>query len=513
MKKIICLIITLLFFISCSSCGKENKKDNAVNSNNNIVNNQNIKNNNNNQSNLNNINNLNNQQNPDNNNISENNDKNQENVNNNQNIQNQTNLTNTQQNSNNITNNVQNNNQWIYPFECNEQGPPWQCETEKGIIQRISTDDEPASSDGDEWGFDISDRYIVWSYKLNEPVNNIKYSIIVYDRCACKMFDPLKEIIASLINPNKKWFSIPRISDTKIIYKKAIVDNLENIHRQYWVFNLETGENRMVTSEEGETDDGRDYNDINDNYVVWRDYKSMTANMGINIHNLQTNENQYIGTEISGGKGNVTISGDYVAFTGCWDGIDYCDVFLHQISTNITENITNSGGYGGDKVVTRFPAMNNKYLVWSDGRNSNGEVTPGYAKNYDIYMYNVETQHETQLTSTEYQEIDPIASDRYVAYLDGQGYEHENDWFIRQADLMVVDLQTNKKVRFDKGSYSGIWTCDTYDTPRIEGKYLIVKHLGRCEGMNWDTFFSDVYLIDLERIDWDSGVIGSPLEQ
>ena len=515
-------ILLMIFIISCSGNKRDsNSLNNIINNNNSIVHNNNnidLNNNINNKDNNNSVNNnlVNNSEN--NLSLNSNNQVESNNINNSENLDNNINGSNNE-NTNNVDNtivsnqdNIENNKLNILPKVCTEVGPSYTCETDGGLMKRVTPDDKPSISVYDEWGVTFSDRFVAWTKRILEPDSTS--TIVIYDRCNCEILEPFVDKMNPPDGFTLVGYAIPRISKKWMIYSKLLSVNNENseAHKQFWVVNLDTGENKMITTQEHDSNATRLYNDTDDNYSVWKEYNHDSGLNGVHVYNLNTNEDKYIATDIPGGKSNLSIWGDYISWLGCWDGIDYCDVFLYQISTEVLSNITQSGGYDGDHVVTVFPNMNHNRIVWSDGRNSDGEISQGYAKNYDIYMYDIETAQQTQLTDTSYQEIKPWVSKRYIAYMDGRDYDRPGDWYIKWGDLIVKDLETGKELRFDRGTRAERNYCNTYNAPRIEGNYLMFKYLGRCDELNRQSnFYSDLYLVDLQQLDWDSGVIAAPV--
>ena len=424
-------------------------------------------------------------------------------------VSNQTNNTQNSNENSNLNENNQTENNSTVNSENNSNNSINNCNS-INVIKRITPPDKPSQRDPDNWGVSISEKYVTWQYTLNTNNDQPTASILIYDITNCILSDPFEEMMNPPDGFNMIAYVSPRISTDKIVYQKILwnIGETNHAHRQIFVKDLSTNENKMISTEEGETSDDKTYPDIHGNFVVWADWRNNI--IGINIYNLLNSENRYIATEIPGGKQFITVWGDYVSWLGCLDGPDYCDIYMYQISTDTITNITQSGGYEGEHIVTVFPVTKHNKVVWSDGRNSDEEISVGYAKNYDIYLYDILTQQETQLTNTDYQEIKPWVSERYVAYLDGQGVT-DRDWYIRQADLIVIDMETNKRIRFLKGNMASAGRCNSYQAPRIEGDFLVVRHLGLCERYNRDTNSGDLYLINLKEINWNEETISLPI--
>ena len=455
-KLLFYLFILLgLLLVSCNSCSDDNDVKNNKNSSNNVLNNEN---------------------------------------NNNSNI-----INNLQDNINNIANNIQNNS------KNNNQ----KCETEYPL--KINDNQYPADIDYEVVrGFGMSEKYIVWHYtEESQPFNII--SVMVYNRSTCESFDPFKEMREPPEGYNRLWYDFPRINGSSLLYRKiwGINGQTDSYHDEYWVLNLETNTYKRITQLK-HTKTDKKYGDISEGYAAWTEYREgVDRGDQVYIHNLSTGEETCVTCGQNGARSNSTINGDYVSWLDCWDGADYCDIGLYQISTKQKEMLTNTGGAEG-RIVTLSPFTKDGKVVWEDGRNTDGEYSVGFAKNYDIYMYDTETKQETQITDSEYQELNPTVSKKYLSYLDGSEDPMNGD-FARQTDLIVIDLETNKKLRFERGSGDQNPRCNTYFDSRLDSNFLLVFYPGRGSELGRLCLTTgDLYLYDLTKLDWDSKTIPTP---
>ena len=413
-------------------------------------------------------------------------------------IFNETNLNDTKNNSNNQTQNINNN-------------LVQSCEAEKGYPLKVNRNSKtPRSSFDAHWGLSLTENYIAWEYQI-EPApwgGTRTVSIMIYDRKTCTAFDPLENMMVAPEGFTEIFYSLPRIDNNKMAYYKLFgTTNLSDPSQiQLWVYNIETKEHKQITDDKYDTNKKR-YHDINGNYVVWTEHRDEIEDSNqVFLYNLVTDEEKCItcggGDKI--GRQNTTAWDDYISWLECRDSY-YCDVVLYQISKNEITNITNTGG-DENRIVKTKPVVKNNKIAWAESRNDDGEYTEGFAKNYDIFIYDLETNTETQLTNTPYQELKVWPGERYVAFTDARDFDYDlrQEWRSRENHAVVVDLQTGKQLLFEKNTRGPHWVCNTIDDVRIEGKYFLYWRPDADASCDFD---GELYLYDLEQLDWDSGVV------
>ena len=118
------------------------------------------------------------------------------------------------------------------------------------------------------------------------------------------------------------------------------------------------------------------------------------------------------------------------------------------------------------------PAIYGERIVWQDGRNGGNEEYWNPTGNWDIYMYDVSTSTETQITTSESCQINPaIYGDKIVWQDDRDG----------KSDIYMYDLSTQQETQ--------ISTSGTAYYPAIYGDRIVWKD--DRDGI------SDIYMYDL----------------
>jgi beta propeller repeat protein len=161
--------------------------------------------------------------------------------------------------------------------------------------------------------------------------------------------------------------------------------------------------------------------------VVWQD--SRNGKSGIYMYNISTSTETEI---ITNGHSMEypAIYGDRIVWTDYrnqkWDETGQSDgnldIYMYDLSTSTETQITPSNS------TQRLPSIYEDRIVWEDNRNGN----------WDIYMYNIATSTETQITSNDFdQGIPDIYGDRIVWVDDRSG----------RRDIYMYNLSSSKESR------------------------------------------------------------------
>jgi len=124
-----------------------------------------------------------------------------------------------------------------------------------------------------------------------------------------------------------------------------------------------------------------------------------------------------ITTDVSSQSGHA-IYGDRIVWTDDRNGNG--DIYMYDISTGVETQITTDGGQ-------RYPAIYGDRIVWEDYRNGKD----------DIYMYDISTGVETQITTDGGQWDPAIYGDRIVWY----------DFRNGNSDIYMYDISTGTETR------------------------------------------------------------------
>lgn len=101
------------------------------------------------------------------------------------------------------------------------------------------------------------------------------------------------------------------------------------------------------------------------------------------------------------------------------------DIFVYDIDTDTETQITNDG------FVQEYPDIYGDKIVWQDKRNGN----------YDIYMYNLLTNTETRITTDSFDQTRPKIYGNYIAWNDKR---HGN------SEIYLYSLLNNEEIRITK---------------------------------------------------------------
>ena len=161
----------------------------------------------------------------------------------------------------------------------------------------------------------------------------------------------------------------------------------------------------------------------------------------------------------SGSASDPRIYGDRIVWAD-WRNGNY-DIYMYDLSssteTQITTNMSNQS----------MPVIYGDKIVWMDDRNDNGD----WWSNFDIYMYDLSTSTETQVTTNESNQMGPAIYGNRIVWED---YRNEDsDLYIHgNSDVYMYDLSTHKETQittnegnqWDPAIYGDriVWTDSRY---------------------------------------------------
>ncbi|WP_440946860.1 PGF-pre-PGF domain-containing protein [Methanosarcina sp. T3] len=138
----------------------------------------------------------------------------------------------------------------------------------------------------------------------------------------------------------------------------------------------------------GGTSSNYDRCDIYSDNIVWSDF----SNGSSFVYNISTSESQFT----TYGR-NPAIYGDRIV-------LESSDIVMYNLSTSEINRITSSMGLSG----ISSPNIYADRIVWMDRRNGN----------WDIYMYDISTSQETQITTNESDQFSPAIYDDIIVWED-----------------------------------------------------------------------------------------------
>jgi beta propeller repeat protein len=173
--------------------------------------------------------------------------------------------------------------------------------------------------------------------------------------------------------------------------------------------------------------------DIYGNTIVWQDNRN--GNWDIYIFDLSTKKE--IHTTNLSNQTFPAIYGNRVVWEDERNGGH--DIYLQDLSTKAQTRITKSGKAYNPKIY-------GDQIVWTDGRNGGSINEWGIpVGNWDIYMYDISTRKETQITTNASTQANPdIYGNRIV-------WEDNREWGANQIGM--YDLSTHKETLLDLGLF------------------------------------------------------------
>ena len=214
---------------------------------------------------------------------------------------------------------------------------------------------------------------------------------------------------------------------------------------------------------------------IYEDKVVWSDLKSFGENSNrhllpvIYMYNLSTSQK----TQISGNSAALSpaIYGDRVVWMDSRNNakIDYSDsdvkwnIYMYNLSTSRETQV--SPGESSQM----FPAIYEDRIVWMDSRNGGNGNYWNLSGNWDIYMHNISTSKEIRITADKALQDRPDIYRDNIIWIDSRNGNQE---------IFVYNLSTSKEVAISRLRWG-------YDHPSIYGNKIVWMDV--YEG-NWEVF-------------------------
>jgi len=209
--------------------------------------------------------------------------------------------------------------------------------------------------------------------------------------------------------------------------------------------------------------------DIYGDIIVWTDNRN--GNSDIYMYDLSTDQETQITTDTASQSG-PSIYGNKIVWTDNRNGNS--DIYMYDLSTDQETQITT------DTASQSGPSIYGNKIVWTDFRNDNFDPNAFYliiTYNYDIYLYDLSTNQETQITTSGRTQDNPHIYGDKITFQSGGG---EGDSYI-----LMYDLSTNQETQISEGEIS--WKVSS---PFIYGNKIV-----------WQTNrFDNIFNIDY---DWD----------
>jgi beta propeller repeat protein len=163
-----------------------------------------------------------------------------------------------------------------------------------------------------------------------------------------------------------------------------------------YMYNLTSHTEQQVTTNE----QGQFAADINNNYIVWLDYRSGFGE--VYLYDLTTQQERKISNNSENCSG-CKIENNTVIWRTQEDG--KYQVYMYNIKTNETQKLAISFGHELNEIV-----FDDRHLAWSG--------VPEDGNNSDIFVYTFSTSRVIQVTTNETLQFGPELSNDYLLWTD-----------------------------------------------------------------------------------------------
>ncbi|MDY9926727.1 NosD domain-containing protein [Methanosarcina sp.] len=247
---------------------------------------------------------------------------------------------------------------------------------------------------------------------------------------------PQYTLTESQITTNKSNQTMPAIYGDKIVF----FDDRSGLgNYNIYVYDLSTSKETQITingSSHGYTMGPAIYGDR----IVWKGNRNINGvweNFGIRVYNLSTSK------ETPNTNGINAFEPDIYENRVVWTDAHYgnADIYMYNLSTARETQITTN------ESTQDAPAIYDDKIVWRDWRNGNNT-----SSKTDIYMYNLSTSTETQITTSGLASNSKIHGDRLV--------------YVNNSHIYMYNLSTSTETR--------ITTYESrQDNPAIYGDRIV----------------------------------------
>ncbi|MDD1707268.1 MAG: hypothetical protein LUO81_03630, partial [Methanoregulaceae archaeon] len=171
-----------------------------------------------------------------------------------------------------------------------------------------------------------------------------------------------------------------------------------------------------------------DQPDIWGDNIVWQTYED--DNTEIHILNLSTNQEERL-TNDQVNQIKPKIWNNWIVWQEGIEGESDCSVHLYDLQTG---NVTKLGDKASSSA--KSPTIWGDRVVWDDSRN-------GSMGNHDIYLFNLTSGNETQITTDSYAQISPSIWDDRIVWIDNRD----------NSQIYLYDLNSGNETCITSGDF------------------------------------------------------------
>lgn len=236
----------------------------------------------------------------------------------------------------------------------------------------------------------------------------------------------------------------PAIDGKRIVWS----DDRDVVSKNIYMFDLSDMSETQITDTEAPFDEVTP--EISGERIMWISWRNE-----ISVYNLNSGDLTQVGF-YNAPKGGYDISGDRVVISEY--NAATRDIRLYEIGADSYNWITS------DQTVYHInPSIDGNRIVWQDDRHGN----------WNIFLYDLSTNTETQITSNSSDQTHPVISGNYIVWVDNR---NGND------DIYYFDLKnkTEHQVTMDSGNQT---------LPDISGNRIVWQDDRNGE---WDIYYYEI---------------------
>ena len=229
------------------------------------------------------------------------------------------------------------------------------------------------------------------------------------------------------ISSNESWNDVPAIYGDRIVWQSNSIGNWSN--GDIFLYDLSTSQKTRITNDGSNQQDPAIYQDR----IVWADWrndKGNGSNGDIYLYDLSTSKEIQI-TANESYQGTPAIYKDRVVWSDMRNGNS--DIYMYNITTSKETRITNN------EADQNSPDIYGDIIVWKDWRNGD--------ENSDIYMYDLFTSKETQITINESNQYSPAIYGDRIVWEDERNGILDEFGSIGNYDIYMYNISTSTETQ------------------------------------------------------------------